>query len=62
MKLSVRRSFPLAFGLVALLLLGSPSSSFAQGQAEASSGHQQLAQYCTPHDEDEDPDAARIYC
>ena len=48
-----------ALGLVTLLMLTAPASSFAQHQAEARSGN--LSQYCVPLD-DENPDAQRIYC
>jgi hypothetical protein len=48
-----------ALGLVTLLMLTAPNSSFAQHQAEGRSGN--LSQYCVPLD-DENPDAQRVYC
>jgi hypothetical protein len=60
MKISVKNYLP-AFGLLALLPLVAPTSSFAQRQIEARSGNEHLSQYCVPHD-DENPDAQRIYC
>jgi hypothetical protein len=48
-----------ALGLITLLMLTAPTSSFAQHQDEAGSGS--LSQYCVPLD-NENPDAQRIYC
>jgi hypothetical protein len=60
MKTSIR-NYPPALGLVTLLLLIAPASSFAQRQVEARSGNEHLAQFCAPPD-DENPDGQRVYC
>jgi hypothetical protein len=55
------RNYLSALGLVTLLMISAPRSSFAQHQNEAGSGNAYLSQYCVPHD-DENQDAQRVYC